>query len=144
MTSGNLQGSQQNKYPDHSHEMGLDNNIPSRNSKIPHETETKSRTMIDENASAPSTTSQQGHQHPVNPERHKNTRSQHHQGHHHKGTPKGHRAKPAPPRHRSNQILRNRAAFIVNKIISSSNAQPSRRRRNSKTFGNCYNRIKKG
>jgi hypothetical protein len=44
VTSGNLQGSQQDKYPDHSHEMGLDNNIPSRNSKIPHETETKSRT----------------------------------------------------------------------------------------------------
>jgi hypothetical protein len=40
--------------------------------------------------------------------------------------------------------LCNLAAFIVNKTISSSTAQPSKRRRNSKTFGNCYSRIKKG
>jgi hypothetical protein len=39
---------------------------------------------------------------------------------------------------------RNLATFIVKKTISSSIAQPSRRRRNSKTFGNCYNRTKKG
>jgi len=104
VTSGKPQGSQQDKYSDHSHETGLGNKIPSRNTKTPYETETKSRTKLDENASAPSSTSQQGHKHPVNPLRLKNTKSQHHQGHHHKGAPKSHRAKPILPRHRSNQI----------------------------------------
>jgi hypothetical protein len=36
---------------------------------------------------------------------------------------------------------RNLAAFIVNKTISSLTARPSRRKRNSKTFGNCYSKI---
>ena len=104
MTPGNLQGRLQDANPDQSHGTGPDSNIPSRNSKTPNETETKVR-RLDENASAPSTTSQQGRERPVNLERHQNTRSHHHHGHphHHKGA-KGHRAKPHPPRHRSNQI----------------------------------------
>jgi hypothetical protein len=32
----------------------------------------------------------------------------------------------------------------VNTTISSLTARPSRRKRNSKTFGNCYSKIKKG
>ncbi len=103
MTSGNPQGSLQDAYPDHSHGTGPDSNIPYCNSKTPNETETKIR-RLDENASAPSATSQQGRECPVNPERHQNTRSQHHQGHSHRKGTKGHRAKPNPPRHWSNQI----------------------------------------
>jgi len=104
MTSGNPQGSLQDAYPNHSHGTGPDNNIPSRNSKTPNETETKVR-RLDENASAPSATSQQGRERPANLERHQNTRSHHHQGHphHHKGA-KGHRVKPHPSRPRSHQI----------------------------------------
>jgi hypothetical protein len=39
---------------------------------------------------------------------------------------------------------RNLAVSIVSKTISWSTAQPSRRKRNSKTFGSCCNRTKKG
>ena len=103
MTSGNPQGSLQDTHPDHLHETGPNSNIHSHNSKTLHVTETKIR-RFDENASSPSATSQLGRKHSVNPECHQNTRSQHHQGYrHHRGT-KGQRAKPNPPRHRSNQI----------------------------------------
>jgi hypothetical protein len=145
VTSGKPQGSQQDMHPNHSHEMGLGNNTPSRNTKTRNETETKSRIKTDENAPVTSSTSQQGCKHPVKTsEHHENTRSQHNQGRHNKGTPKGHRDKPTQSRHRSNQIPRNLVAFIVNKTISSSTARPSRRKRNFKTFGNCYSKIKKG
>ena len=99
MTPGNLQGSLQDAYPNHSQGVGLENNIPSRNSKTPNETETKVRRL---DASAPSVTSQQGRERPANLERHQNTRSHHHQGHphHHKGT-KGHRGRPHPSKLRS-------------------------------------------
>ena len=102
MTPGNLQGSLQDAYPNHSQGVGLENNIPSRNSKTPNETETKVRRL---DASAPSVTSQQGQERPANLERHQNTRSHHHQGHphHHKGA-KGHRGRPHPSKLRSHQI----------------------------------------
>ncbi len=48
VTSGNPQGSQQDRYPDHLHETGLGNNNPSRNTKTPHKTETKNRIKIDD------------------------------------------------------------------------------------------------
>jgi len=74
MTPGNLQGRLQDAHPNHSQGVGLENNIPSRNSKTPNETETKVRRL---DASAPSVTSQQG---------------------------QGHRGKPHPSRPRSHQI----------------------------------------
>jgi len=73
------QESQQDMHPNHLHETGLGNNTPSRNTKTPNETETKSRIKTDENTPVPSSTSQQGRKYPVKTsERHENTRSQHH------------------------------------------------------------------